>query len=702
MKKGLIWLLLTALLLPTLAACGAGGTTTSTDTPTATPTDEPTEKETSKPKETKPADFDDEGNIALDGWSDYVIVIGADCTQSEKTAARELALYIKKMSGATLRINTDDKPEAEKELVVGRTTREAEGDFDREELGDEGFVIKTVGKKLFIVGGEKRGTLYGVYTYLENYLGCRFYTMDFEKVPEYNALPFIEIEEDKQIPVITTRDSSWYPSRSVSFFPKAKMNSGRSGTISTLYGGCDSWAGSTCHTLYALAEMSGDSFNHEPCLSDEKVYETVLKNVLSLLRANPDAKYISVSQNDSDTRDHACKCDKCQATFEETGARSGVYLKFVNRIADAIKDEFPNVMIHTFAYKFTREAPVGIKPADNVMVQLCTIEACFRHPLDECTCDISGNETDFKRIFEEWSALCNYMSVWDYTTDFYSFNISFPNFEAIYENMHFFADNNVKFLFEQGNGEVYNGEFSALRSYLISRLLWDPYMSKEQYYAYMDEFLLDYYGAGAPKIREYIDLMQSESENSCVHIYDYPDEIYKNTIRTVREKSELPTDVTEEELRATKTLDWTPYYDWFTEIKPNHIIEKGKQLFTEAYELAATDQQRYNVSLSAVQIQSMALYYAYERKQIVEQNVYDVAYGLALKLLDADDSLASFVANAARSEVARDLKEEYVALSRAYFDAIIKYGLKEREHVARFEPDGSYDFTKLPREWIVK
>ena len=359
-------------------------------------------------------------------------------------------------------------------------------------------------------------------------------------------------------------------------------------------------------------------------------------------------------------------------------------------------------MIHTFAYKFTREAPTNIKPAENVMVQLCTIEACFRHSLEECTNDISHSTTDFKRIFEEWSNICNYLSVWDYTTDFYSYNISFPNFDAIYKNIKFFAENNVKSILEQGNGEVENGEFSALRAYLISKLLWDPYMSEEQYYAYMDEFLYDYYGEGGTKIREYIDMIMEESKNSCVHIYDYPDTIYKNSINTVRDANTLPDGVSEDQLRDVRNFDWTPYYDWYVETKPNRVIEEGKKLFAEAYALASTPQQKLNVEKCAVQVQSMALYYAYERKSIVEKNVYDLAYNLAFKVFDGNEGTASLIANTAKNTVSKDLSEEYLELSHAYFDAMIKFGMKEREHVQTFDPNGKYDFSKLPREWVTK
>ena len=48
-------------------------------------------------------------------------------------------------------------------------------------------------------------------------------------------------------------------------------------------------------------------------------------------------------------------------------------------------------------------------------------------------------------------------------------------------------------MFEQGNREV-GGEFAELRTYLISKLLWNPYDNVD---TLMNDFLNGYYGAAA-------------------------------------------------------------------------------------------------------------------------------------------------------------------------------------------------------------
>ena len=119
--------------------------------------------------------------IIEDGKSDYAIVRGAQVSPTEVTAAEKLQEYLERIGGCVLPIVTDEQPAQAKEIVVGRTNRYA---ADYGDLGDEGFVINTVGESIVIAGGEKRGALYGVFDFLEKFLGCRWLTSVVTVVPE--------------------------------------------------------------------------------------------------------------------------------------------------------------------------------------------------------------------------------------------------------------------------------------------------------------------------------------------------------------------------------------------------------------------------------------------------------------------------------------------------------------------------------------
>ena len=159
MKKCLSLLLILAMLVPTLAACGkVTPDETKPDTGAETPAE--TDADTS-------AELSDTVELVKDGVSEYVIVRGENATDYEIKAANELQSYLKQISGAELPIVTDSAAAAEKEIVIGVTNREAEGQFDRAELEDDGFIIKTDAGKLWLIGGERAGTLFAVYELLE-------------------------------------------------------------------------------------------------------------------------------------------------------------------------------------------------------------------------------------------------------------------------------------------------------------------------------------------------------------------------------------------------------------------------------------------------------------------------------------------------------------------------------------------------------
>ena len=95
------------------------------------------------------------------------------------------------------------------------------------------------------------------------------------------------------------------------------------------------------------------------------------------------------------------------------------------------------------------------------------------------------------------------------------------------ENMRTYHKNGVVGVMQQGNFAY--GETPALADlecYLGAKLLWNPDMTETEYYALMDEFLRDYYGAGWQYIREYIDVTTKKAAERHLFIYDTPNRIF--------------------------------------------------------------------------------------------------------------------------------------------------------------------------------
>ena len=62
-----------------------------------------------------------------------------------------------------------------------------------------------INDKLIIAGGKEKGTLYGVYTFLEDYLGVRNYSLEVTIVPQKETISFEHIDL-KQEPCFSFRE----------------------------------------------------------------------------------------------------------------------------------------------------------------------------------------------------------------------------------------------------------------------------------------------------------------------------------------------------------------------------------------------------------------------------------------------------------------------------------------------------------------
>ncbi|HNY26152.1 MAG TPA: DUF4838 domain-containing protein [Candidatus Sumerlaeota bacterium] len=255
--------------------------------------------------------------------------------------------------------------------------------------------------------------------------------------------------------------------------------------------------------------------NSQLCCSNEDVIRIITDKVREAIKANPEATIFSITQNDCY---NYCECEKCQEIAKREGSQIGPVLALVNRVAEAIEKEYPDKLIDTFAYQWTRKPPREMRPRPNVIVRLCSIECCFSHPL--ATCDSKENR-EFRDDLVAWSKVSNRLWVWDYTTDFRCYYLPFPNRRVLNDNIQFYLDHNVRGIFEQDTYNTPNGEFSKLGGYMMAKFLWDSTYDENRA---MNDFLQAYYGPAWEPLRGWIDLLEEKvnRDNQHIHIFDGP------------------------------------------------------------------------------------------------------------------------------------------------------------------------------------
>jgi hypothetical protein len=469
-----------------------------------------------------------EFDLVKTGTSKSVIIIPENANVIEIQAAKVFQDYIQRISGAIIPIKSDETKPSKGEILIGNVSRLEIKDVPFKKLGEDGFLIKNTGQKLIISGGTDKGVLYGVYTFLEKYMGCRKYSSKATYVPKQNTITLKAIN-DLETPAFAYREDYYPDAYDPEYMDWHKLDSHFAGVDRG-----NKW-GSWVHTFNRLLSSTEYGESHpeyfsfydgkrhsginangrdgtQLCLSNPEVFEIVCKNLQSLMTQNPGALYWSVSQNDNV---NFCRCSKCAELDKKYAAYApgsimygthdnvknysplgmGSLLTFINKVAE----RFPDKIISTLAYQYTRVPPKGIIPRKNVNIMLCSIESPRNVTLQE-------GDTAFRRDLLGWTKLTKNIIVWDYVVQFWNLVSPFPNLRTLQPNLQFLHDNGISLIFEQGSPET-GGELAELRAYMIAKLLWNPHLKIN---AVTDDFLSGYYGNASKEIKQYIGLLHDQ------------------------------------------------------------------------------------------------------------------------------------------------------------------------------------------------
>ncbi len=454
------------------------------------------------------------------GVANYMIVLADEPSQVEVTAANELKKCLDEVTGASfILVKESDVDMSMPLLVVGESelSNILLPEVDANQLPYDGIVIETVGKNIFLLGHPARGALYAVNTFLEEGVGIRWWTSTESFIPKVKTLEVPEMHI-YHAPDLIYREAYYKDAlKDEKFAVRMKCN-GYFSNISPVYGGFHKFQ-YFVHSFYSIlppkvyfekhpewySQINGirTSEHAQICLSNDAMREEFTKNVLNTLRSNPDVDFISISQNDSGEDGRSCQCDECQAIVKEEGSESGPVIRFVNAVAEEVEKEFPDVWVETLAYRYTRTAPLKVKPRENVVVRLCTIECSFSEPLGE-----GDQNRALRDDIEAWSKIADQLFVWDYVTNFVSYMLPHPNLHVLADNIRFFIDNNTIGLFEQGDVYCDAGDFVRMRNWVISKLMWNPNLDENEL---IEEFITGYYGEkAAPYLMKYWEILTNQ------------------------------------------------------------------------------------------------------------------------------------------------------------------------------------------------
>jgi len=393
-------------------------------------------------------------------------------------------------------------------------------------MATDRMLIKTQDGNLILAGGRPRGTLYAVYTFLEDAVGCRWWTSTEEFVPQKSSLDIQALNIDYTPPISDFRMSYCFDvNKNPAFAAKLKSH----GFFQDVKDHPE-WGGgliikpSPCHTYYWLlppkkyfakhpewysADKNGTRFfkRGQLCETNPEMKKEMVRRVNELLSQPGNSGYITICPQDWGGD---CQCSKCLAAAKAEG-RSGPMVQLANYVAREVVKDHPNAKIVILPYNQCQDPPKNIQCAPNVLFEFCTSGFSMANPVNA-----EANKKGFA-TFMAWKNRnpISHFWVWCYNAVYQDFLQPFPNYPMAAANIKIFAANGVKGVMLQGDGYTTVGDFIRLRAWTIAHLLWNPELS----YADLEkEFLEGYYGTAAPFLKAYMDLMENTAKRQDIRM----------------------------------------------------------------------------------------------------------------------------------------------------------------------------------------
>ncbi len=500
-----------------------------------------------------------------DGKTDYTIVIAKNASETEVGAAEQLTEFVEDVSGASISTKRDNEVSYgtdQKLICIGQNSlfKRTGITITSEQVNTDGFIIKSIGDMIFINGYYDRGTLYGVYEFIEEYLGVKFLAYDATYIPESKNVMMEETLDILERPDFEMRHLYVRTIEDPKFMSRMRMTAG-GGDAYTKYGGGygDVWYDSQFHNTMTMLKTSPHyeenkdewlnsagttiCYTHgitEDGVVDETMETSVVKAMADalkdkIIKSKPSQKYFMIGQED---HHRPCECTRCKARQAKYGNRAGVMIVFMNAIAkyveEWVKENMPNkeFYVSCFAYQWSSTPPTKVDsatgklvaahehviPHERVYVMYAPIEACYYHAFMDESC--TKNEP-IRGEIAGWTTLTDRLMIWDYATNYRHALFWFPNISVLSDNLRVYEQANVLFVRNQSDSQDKTSYQKFLQTYVMSKLMWDY---DQNVYDIVHEFNQYYFEEAGEVMNQFIDLYEGHFAMLNIHT-----ELFENT-----------------------------------------------------------------------------------------------------------------------------------------------------------------------------
>ncbi len=334
-----------------------------------------------------------------------IIVLPEQPHKDEEFAAKELQVYIAKMSGAKLTVvrgNSQIQDGLIPIKIGQKLSPKAVIQIRKRSTDPDACMMSVESHVISLTGLSPEGTLFAVYELLEK-LGCRWYMPgDLGTViPKKRtlAVPLTHILRIPSFPSrhlqTVSRKLPWYRhqrlggpiflgSHGIQMLPRADFK--------------------TEPELFAL--VNGKRTPPQLCLSNPEVIKRTTAYVMDYFKKHPNLSGIGMGPSDGGG---FCECEHCRALdsgewdpYAAEPSRTDRYIWFFNQILKEVHKTYPGKTICFYAYHTYKLPPRKYKPDPCIVPAFAPITLCRIHGMSNPICP---DRSFYKTLMQQWVKL---------------------------------------------------------------------------------------------------------------------------------------------------------------------------------------------------------------------------------------------------------------------------------------------------------
>lgn len=484
--------------------------------------------------------------VTKEGKPAAEIIITKDAPAPIVNAAKEFRHWIKAISGAELPIINAPADMPVKLNFTCAAEILAKYPEDAKKLeGNDGYAVRTEGNTIYLFASQPKGVLNGAFKLLFHNTDIIWARPNVEFGTLFTPNPNIEFKYISHIDIPRFLMRGWqvaYGIGDVEFKWSVRNGANWTSWSTSKVKANDDWGmwkeAYYGHNVIGRYLQPKKYFKDHPefyaarkgkridphtrnasqlCFSNQEMLKAFIPEYLASVALRPDATMHGICIEDNGI---CCDCPSCIApitlpegkilTVKDNNFYSTRFFMFLNQVAKALKEKYPEKRVSTFAYLFTEEPP-AVPIEDNIDVMICPIYKNVKFPVTT-----PENETTWAKL-RGWLKLTQNIIMYEY----YGLTKDYPrpvdisaaiDYKYEYENGIKLAHSEICSDNEKRpNTDTWRDRSIAcwncnsMYFWVLTNLDWNPYADVHKL---RQEYLKRVFGPAAPDVAKYLTLTE--------------------------------------------------------------------------------------------------------------------------------------------------------------------------------------------------